>query len=150
MIEDKKVVYTSGTFDLFHIGHLNIIKKSKELGDILIVGVSTDELVESYKKRAPIIPYADRKAIVEALSEVDLVVKQEILTDIKTLEKFGVDIVTIGDDWKTKYLEGLEWMKAKEGKEVYYLPYTESVSTTKIKESIINGWQEDKDGYFKR
>lgn len=146
----KTIVYTSGTFDLFHIGHLNIIKKSKMIGDRLIVGVSTDELVESYKKRRPIIPYEDRVEIIKNLLDVDLVIKQEKLTPIEVLKEFDVDIVTIGTDWESKYLEGLEWMKGQEGKEVVYFPYTDKVSTTEIRKSIVENWQVDKDGYFKK
>jgi len=138
-----KIVYTSGTFDLFHIGHLNIIKKSKSLGDFLIVGVSSDELVQSYKKHKPIISFEDRKKIVEAIKEVDLVVRQDELTDPQLLIDNKIDIVTIGDDWKTKKLDGLEWAE-QNGLDVVYLPYTQSVSTTQIKKSIIDGWQEDK------
>lgn len=144
-----KVVYTSGTFDLFHIGHLNVLKRSKELGDLLVVGVSTDELVESYKKSPPVISYEDRVAIIKNLKCVDLVVKQEVLTDPNLLVKYNVDVVTIGDDWKTKYLPGLEWAK-KHGLKVVYLPYTRGVSSTDIKKKISGGWQEDKKGVLKK
>lgn len=133
----KKIVFTAGTWDLFHIGHLNIIKKSKELGDYLIVGVSTDELVMSYKKYRPFIPYDERLEIIQSIKYVDETVKQTKLIDINQLKKFNVDIVTIGDDWKTKYLEGLDWMK-KQGKEVVYLPYTDGVSSTTIKQWIMS------------
>lgn len=131
----KKTVYTSGSWDLFHVGHLNVLEKSKALGDRLVVAVSTDELIKEYKGVAPTIPYADRFRIIEALTCVDVVVKQTVLTDIGQLEKYQVDVVTIGDDWKGRYLEGLEWMK--EHGEVVYLPYTEGVSTTGIKRNII-------------
>ncbi len=140
------VVYTSGTFDLFHIGHLNVLQKSKALGDILVVGVSTDEKVASYKKKAPIIKYEDRVAIIKNLKCVDLVVKQEVLTDPRLLVKYGVSVVTIGDDWKTKSLPGMDWAK-EHGLKTVYLPYTSGVSSTKIKETIASGgWQEDKGG----
>ena len=114
-----KRVFTSGSFDLFHIGHLNILEKSAALGDELIVGVSTDELIEEYKGMKPIIPYEQRARIVASIKCVTKVVKH------------------IGDDWKGKYLEGLEWMKNQPGKEVVYFPYTPGVSTTKIKSDII-------------
>jgi len=131
----KKTVYTSGSWDLFHVGHLNVLEKSKALGGHLVVAVSTDELIEEYKGVGPVIPYEERFRIVEALSCVDLVVKQSILTDIQQLREHQVDIVTIGDDWKGRYLEGLEWME-KHG-EVVYFPYTDGVSTTRIKRNII-------------
>lgn len=130
-------VFTSGSFDLFHIGHLNILEKSAALGDELIVGVSTDELIEHYKGMKPIIPYEERARIVASIRCVTKVVKQTKLTEIAQLQREGIDIVTIGDDWKDKYLEGLEWMKQQPGKEVVYFPYTPGVSTTQIKTTII-------------
>ena len=132
-----KRVFTSGSFDLFHIGHLNILEKSAALGDELIVGVSTDELIEEYKGMKPIIPYEQRARIVASIKCVTKVVKQTRLTEIAQLQRENIDIVTIGDDWKGKYLEGLEWMKNQPGKEVVYFPYTPGVSTTQIKSQII-------------
>ena len=103
-------VFTSGSFDLFHIGHLNILEKSAALGDELIVGVSTDELIEEYKGMKPIIPFEERARIVASLKCVTKVVKQTKLTEVAQLKRENIDVVTIGDDWKGKYLEGLEWM----------------------------------------
>lgn len=137
MGEKKVRVFTSGSFDLFHIGHLNILEKSAALGDELIVGVSTDELIQEYKGMKPIIPFEQRFRIVSALACVTKAVKQVKLTEIAQLQREDVDVVTIGDDWINKYLEGLEWMKAQEGKEVVYFPYTPGVSTTSIKKGII-------------
>ena len=137
-MEKKKVrVFTSGSFDLFHVGHLNILQKSAALGDELIVGVSTDELIEEYKGMKPIIPFEQRIRIVESIGCVTKVVKQVKLTEIAQLKRENIDIVTIGDDWKNKYLEGLEWMKSQPGKEVVYFPYTPGISTTTIKRTII-------------
>lgn len=132
-----KRVFTSGSFDLFHIGHLNILEKSAALGDELIVGVSTDELIERYKGMPPIIPFEQRIRIVESIKCVTKVVKQTKLTEIAQLQRENIDIITIGDDWKDKYLKGLEWMKSQPGKEVVYFPYTEGISTTSIKRDII-------------
>ena len=132
-----KRVFTSGSFDLFHIGHLNILEKSAALGDELIVGVSTDELIEKYKGMKPIIPFEQRFRIVQSIKCVTKVVKQVKLTEIAQLQREKIDIVTIGDDWVDKYLEGLEWMKQQPGKEVVYFPYTPGVSTTIIKRQII-------------
>lgn len=140
MEERKKIrVFTSGSFDLFHIGHLNILEKSAALGDELIVGVSTDELIEKYKGMKPIIPFEQRIRIVGAIGCVTKVVKQVKLTEIAQLEREHIDIVTIGDDWENKYLEGLEWMKSQPDKKVVYFPYTPGISTTTIKKSIIDG-----------
>lgn len=132
-------VFTSGSFDLFHVGHLNILEKSAALGDELIVGVSTDELIEEYKGMKPIIPYEQRARIVASIKCVTKVVKQTKLTEVAQLKRENIDVVTIGDDWKGKYLEGLEWMKSQPGKEVVYFPYTPGISTTQIKSQIIKG-----------
>ena len=138
MTSQKKVrVFTSGTFDLFHVGHLNILEKSANLGDELIVGVSTDELIEEYKGMKPIIPFEQRFRIIEAIGCVTKVVKQVKLTEIAQLQQEEIDVVTIGDDWKDKYLAGLEWMESQPGKSVVYFPYTPGISTTGIKKKII-------------
>ena len=142
-MKEKKVrVFTSGSFDLFHIGHLNILEKSALLGDELIVGVSTDELIQHYKGMPPIIPFEQRMRIVSSIKCVTKVVKQVKLTEIAQLERENIDIVTIGDDWKDKYLEGLEWIKQQPGKRGVYFPYTPGVSTTGIKKRIIESTNE--------
>lgn len=139
----KKVrVFTSGSFDLFHIGHLNILERSAALGDELIVGVSTDELIQHYKGMPPIIPFEQRIRIVSSLKCVTKVVKQVKLTEVAQLKEEDIDIVTIGDDWENKYLEGLEWMKQQPGKKVVYFPYTPGISTTNIKKRIIESTNE--------
>ncbi len=130
-------VFTSGTWDLLHVGHLNVLERSASLGDRLIVAVSTDELIESYKGIKPIIPYEQRARLVASIGIVDAVVPQTVLTDIRQLQEFDVDIVTIGSDWEHKHLDGLQWMKEQPGKQVVYLPYTQGVSTTSIKRQII-------------
>ena len=118
-MKEKKVrVFTSGSFDLFHIGHLNILEKSALLGDELIVGVSTDELIQHYKGMPPIIPFEQRMRIVSSIKCVTKVVKQVKLTEIAQLERENIDIVTIGDDWNDKYLEGLDWIKQQPGQRV--------------------------------
>lgn len=138
-MEKKTIkVFTSGSFDLFHVGHLNILEKSAALGDELIVGVSTDELILEYKGMKPIVPFEQRFRIISALKCVTKAVKQVKLTEIAQLKKEDIDIVTIGDDWENKYLEGLEWMKSQPGKKVIYFPYTPGISTTSIKKDIID------------
>ena len=142
-MERKKIrVFTSGSFDLFHIGHLNILERSAALGDELIVGVSTDELIQHYKGMPPIIPFEQRFRIISSLKCVTKAVKQVKLTEVAQLQREDIDIVTIGDDWENKYLEGLEWMKKQPGKKVVYFPYTPGVSTTSIKKRIIESTSE--------
>ena len=138
-----KIVYTSGTFDLFHIGHLNILRKSKALGDFLVVGVSTDELVASYKKTRPVIGYEDRAEIIRHISFVNQVVKQEALFDFHMMLKLGVNKMTIGSDWKEKRNDNLDHIINNTEIKVTFLPYTKDVSSTRIKESIQEGWQVD-------
>ena len=142
-MERKKIrVFTSGSFDLFHIGHLNILERSAALGDELIVGVSTDELIQHSKGMPPIIPFEQRFRIISSLKCVTKAVKQVKLTEVAQLQREDIDIVTIGDDWENKYLEGLEWMKKQPGKKVVYFPYTPGVSTTSIKKRIIESTSE--------
>lgn len=143
-------MFTSGSWDLFHVGHLNILERSKALGDYLIVGVSTEELIAEYKGLPPVIPFAERARIVAAVRCVDKVVKQTVLTEIAQLKRYKVDVVTIGNDWKGKHLDGLEWMKSQPGKRVVYFPYTPGVSTTGIKRKIIQSTYEIIAAEFKR
>jgi len=150
MSDKNKKVYTSGSWDMFHVGHLNILEKSKKVGDYLVVGVSNDELIKEYKGIAPVIPFADRFRIIESLACVDLVVEQHILTEITQLQELEIDVVTIGDDWIGKHLDGLEWMKNQDGKEVLYMEYTPSVSSTGIKQKIINSTYEIITAQFQR
>lgn len=150
MQEKKLRVFTSGSFDLFHIGHLNILERSAALGDELIVGVSTDELIERYKGMPPIIPFEERFRIISSLKCVTKVVKQVKLTEVAQLQREQIDIVTIGDDWEGKYLEGLEWMHQQPGKKVVYFPYTSGISTTSIKKTIIDGAGEIVDAMLQR
>lgn len=141
--QEKRVrVFTSGSFDLFHVGHLNILERSAALGDELIVGVSTDELIQYYKGMPPVIPFEQRIRIVSSIKCVTKVVKQVKLTEVAQLQGEEIDIVTIGDDWENKYLEGLEWMKQQPGKKVVYFPYTPGISTTGIKKRIIESTNE--------
>jgi len=135
-----RIVYTAGTFDLFHIGHLNVLRKAREVGDRLIVGVSTDELVKSYKNESPIMPYADRLAIVQSCRYVDEAVKQEILIDRNILIEKSVDVVVLGDDWQRMTIANLERAKKEGLVSVLYVPYTERVSSTQLKRKIKNEW----------
>jgi rfaE bifunctional protein nucleotidyltransferase chain/domain len=128
-------VFTAGTWDLFHVGHLNILRKSKALGDYLVVGVSTEELVLSYKNKKPIISLEDRIEIIKSCRYVDEVIIQEELLGLNMLEKIKPDIFTIGSDWKNKTLEGMKYMK-NNGIKIHYFDYTNSISSTSIIEKI--------------
>ena len=132
-----KIGYTTGVFDLFHIGHLNIIRRAKEQCEHLIVGVSTDELVKEYKNKYPIIPYEERKEIVEALKYVDEVVPQTTMDKYAAWENLHYEALFHGDDWKNsdmynKYVEEFEGT----GVEFVFLPHTEGTSSTMLTEVL--------------
>ena len=131
--------YTTGVFDMFHIGHLNILKRAKEQCDYLIVGVSTDELVQSYKNKLPIIPYAERSAIVEAIKYVDKVVPQKNRDKIAAFNEFKFNKMFVGDDCKGKplFVEVEEYLN-KNGAEVVYFPYTQGTSSSILREKVLN------------
>ncbi|MDK0618359.1 adenylyltransferase/cytidyltransferase family protein [Clostridium perfringens] len=132
-----KVGYTTGVFDMFHIGHLNIIKRAKEQCDYLIVGVSTDELVQEYKNKKPIIPFYERCEIVKALEYVDKVVAQENRDKFWAWKKLNFDVMFVGDDWKGKslFVEIEEEFK-KVGVDIVYFPYTKDTSSTILREKL--------------
>ena len=141
-----KVGYTTGVFDLFHIGHLNILKKAKEMCEYLIVGVSTDELVQEYKNKTPIIPYGERCAIVEAIKYVDEVVPQENRDKIAAFNEHKFDVIFVGDDWKgSKVFEEVDThMKSNGASGVEYIPYTQNVSSTILKDVLNTIYNEEK------
>lgn len=132
-----KVGYTTGVFDMFHIGHLNILKKAKEQCDYLIVGVSTDENVLSYKHKTPIIPFEERIAIVRELRCVDEAVPQTSMNKMEAWEKLHFDALFHGSDWKGSdmYNKMIEEFAAV-GVDVVFLPHTEGVSSTLLSEVL--------------
>jgi glycerol-3-phosphate cytidylyltransferase len=139
MMKQFKIGYTTGAFDLFHVGHLNILKKAKEYCDYLIVGVSTDELVQSYKNKIPVIPFEERKDIVGGIKYVDQVVAQTNRDKYQAWNQLQFNVMFVGDDWKGNVLfEKLETQFKKVGVELVYFPYTKGVSTTLLKEKISN------------
>ena len=129
--------YTTGVFDMFHIGHLNILRRAKEQCDYLIVGVTTDELCFKRKNKYPVINEKDRMAIVEAIRYVDKVVPQADMDKIKPVVEYGVDVVFVGSDWKgTESWNAYEKEFAKEGCSVVYLSHTDGISSTILREKI--------------
>ena len=126
----KKVI-TYGTFDLLHYGHINLLRRARELGDCLIVVLSTDEFNWREKHKKCYFPYAVRKLMLESIRYVDLVVPEENWEQKKTdVVKYGADVFVMGDDWKGKF----DFLKDK--CDVVYLPRTPEISTTQIKESL--------------
>lgn len=139
MAEKKyKIGYTDGVYDLFHVGHLNMIEAAKAHCDYLIVGVHGDDVVEEYKHRRPIINEEDRKRIVEALGCVDKAVINRTRDKMALWDLHHFDVVFIGDDWKgTERWNKFEKILAEVGVDVVYIPYTKGISTTEIKSKIL-------------
>ena len=135
-----KIGYTCGVFDMFHVGHLNLLEKCKSMCDYLIVGVCNDDYVRNIKHEEPVYSEQDRVRILEALKVVDraeLVTIEETNDKILAIEKFHFDVLFSGDDWKgsERYQKTEEQFK-KYGAFIEYFPYTQGISTTQIKEKI--------------
>ncbi len=131
MAEKKIIGYTTGVYDMFHIGHLNVIQRAKAQCDYLIVGVSTDELVRKDKHKTPVIPYEERAAIVAALKYVDQVVPQPDKDKFGAWEKYRFDKMFVGSDWEgTPQWKQFEAQFAPVGVEIVYLPHTDGISST--------------------
>lgn len=129
--------YTTGVFDMFHIGHLNILKNAKAHCDYLIVGVSTDEVVESYKHKKPIIPFEERIAIVEAIKYVDQVVPQTSMNKLDAWKELHFNVLFHGSDWKNSQMYNSIIEEFKQyNVDVVFLPHTEGVSSTQLAEVI--------------
>jgi len=137
---DTKAIigYTSGVFDLFHVGHLNLLRNSKGLCDKLVVGVTSDELV-SYKNKKAVIPHSERMEIVRNISCVDAVVPQNDMDKIKMWERLKFDIMFVGDDWlDTPKWKELDAQFKSLGVEIVYFPYTKGVSSTLINSALVD------------
>lgn len=123
--------YTTGVFDMFHVGHLNILKRAKAQCEHLIVGVSTDELVKGYKGKTPIIPFEERFAIVGAIKYVDEVVPQTSMDKFKAWEQLKFNVLFHGSDWKDSDMyNAIVKQFSTIGVEVVFLPHTAGVSST--------------------
>ncbi len=130
--------YTTGVFDLFHTGHLNILKNAKSLCDRLIVGVTTDELV-SYKNKKAIIPFEERMEIVRAIKYVDTVVPQATMDKMEAYNKLKFNIMFVGDDWyKQNKWEIIEEEFKQKNVRIIYFPYTKGTSSTIINNTLNN------------
>ena len=132
-----KIGYTTGVFDIFHIGHLNILKRAKEQCEYLIVGVSTDEVVETYKHKRPVIPFEERITIVEAIRYVDKVVPQISMDKMEAYNALKFDALFHGSDWKgSNMYEKIVADFEKVGVDVVFLPHTDGISSTIIREKV--------------
>ena len=130
----KRIIgYTTGVYDMFHIGHLNILQRAKAQCDYLIVGVSTDELVQKEKNKKPVIPFDERCKIIEAIKYVDMVVPQENKNKLAAWEKYNFDKMFVGSDWKgTPQWKKYEEQFSLHNVEIVYLPHTDGISSTEL------------------
>lgn len=135
-----KVGFTTGVFDLFHVGHLNLLERCKEQCDYLIVAVCGDDYVTQIKHKQPVYPEADRIRIIGALKcvdEVSTITIEEVDDKMLALERFKFDVLFSGDDWKgSERYNKTEQQFAELGVSIEYLPYTQGISTTQIKENL--------------
>ncbi len=137
--DEKTVIgYTSGVYDLFHIGHLNLLKNAKGLCDKLIVGVTSDELV-AYKNKKAVIPHQERMEIVRNIRHVDAVVPQNDMDKFKMWERIKFDIMFVGDDWfESEKWQALDKKFKEVGVKIIYFPYTKGTSSTLINQTLSN------------
>jgi len=133
----KKIIYTSGTFDILNEGHINVLQGAKALGDYLIVGVSTNRLIKSYKLINPIMNFKERSKIINALKVVDKVIVQRDFFNVKQLSKYNISTIVLGDDWKNKPFKELYVAVKQLHCKLVFLPYTQSTSSSNIKRRII-------------
>ena len=142
--DEKTIIgYTSGVYDLFHIGHLNLLKNAKGLCDKLIVGVTSDELV-SYKNKKAVIPLLERIEIVRSVKYVDAVVPQNDMNKFKMWERLKFDVMIVGDDWfESEKWKDLDREFEKVGVKIIYFPYTKGISSTTINKTLNDLRQTD-------
>lgn len=132
-----KIGYTTGVYDLFHIGHLNLLRRAKEQCDYLIVGVTVDELV-SYKNKKSVIPFEERLQIVQAIKYVDLAVPQTTMDKMEAWRQYHFDAMFVGDDWKGSDLwKERERVFKEVGVDIVYFPYTKSTSSTQLRDVLL-------------
>ena len=137
MNKKYKIGYTTGVFDMFHVGHLNILRRAKEMCEYLIVGVTTDKLCLDRKHKIPVICETDRKDIISAIKYVDKVILQENMDKLSTVKEIGADAVFVGSDWEgTPEWIAYEEQFSKLGCDVVYLRHTDGISSTILRERI--------------
>lgn len=136
-LKPYKRIITAGSFDILNCGHINLFKRAKELCDSLIVLVSDDDLIYKHKGIKPIIPFKERLAVIEQLKCVDVVWGQWKLVDIEQFNELNGDMFVLGSDWKNRDdVPGIKWLK--DNNKILFFPYTTEVSSSIIKERIIN------------
>ena len=136
-MEEKVIGFTAGTFDMFHIGHLNLLKNARSRCDYLIVGVNSDRLVEEYKHKKAVVPLEERMEIIRSIRYVDEVMKIDSLDKVLSWRQKHYNLLFIGDDWKgNSRWERTEKEMAQYGVRVVYLPHTEGTNSTLLREKL--------------
>lgn len=145
------IVYTVGTFDLLHVGHLSLLQYCKTLGDLLIVGVASDSVVNSYKPNVPVIPLDQRVEMLEALNCVDIVRPYHELEYVSACRELNVDIFVIGEDWgsSSHNIEVESYLKSQD-KEIIQIRYSPRTSSSKIKQNVIAQPHPNKPAYLRK
>lgn len=130
-----KIGFVQGVFDMFHVGHLNLLKNASANCDYLIVGVNSDEFVKEYKNKTPIINCSDRMEIVSAIKYVDQTVRMDNRDKLEALSKYKFDVIFMGSDWKgTDFYDNMELVLKKYNVDIVYFPYTQGISSTQLRE----------------
>ena len=130
--------YTTGVFDLFHVGHVNLLRNAKGMCDKLVVGVTTDELV-SYKNKKSVISFEERMEVVRSCRYVDAVIPQEDMDKFVQWQKIKFDVMFVGDDWfKSEKWQAIDQQFKKEGVRVVYFPYSKGTSSTLINNVLLD------------
>jgi glycerol-3-phosphate cytidylyltransferase len=129
--------YTAGAFDLFHVGHLNILRNARSMCDRLVVGVSRDELIIASKRKKPVIPFEERMEVVRSVKYVDAVVAQENMDKMAMWERLRFDLMFVGDDWRgTRKWQEYEEQFRRVGVRIVYFPYTQHTSSSLLREAL--------------
>lgn len=137
----KRIGYTTGVYDLFHIGHVNLLRRARLECDYLIVGVTTDELCMQAKGKATVIPFTERMAVVESVRYVDMVVPQVNYDKMEAWRNHKFNVMFVGDDWKgTPKWDALEQEFSAVGVEIVYFPYSQQTSSTRIR-AILDSYE---------
>lgn len=133
-----KIGFIQGVFDMFHVGHLNVIERAKEHCDYLIVGVNSDRLVQEYKNKTPIIPVSERARILQALRCVDEVIVMDDRDKIKVCQEHNINAIFMGDDWKgSDFYNKMEEELKQIDVDIVYFPYTKGTSSTILREKLL-------------
>ena len=137
-MKEKVIGFTAGTFDMFHIGHLNLLKNAKSRCDYLIVGVNSDQLVEEYKNKKAVVPLEERMEIIRSIRYVDEVMQIDSLDKAISWKQKHYNLLFIGDDWKgNSRWENTEREMEMYGVKVVYLPHTEGTTSTLLREKLV-------------